>query len=103
MTKERQVMIRKFLLAAAAAVAAAALSSCGGSSSGYAPPVTPPAAPPAAPPAPPPAAGLVLDTAQLLLLARQTSETASPLVVDGKALTLDDPSDTSEPISVNGP
>jgi hypothetical protein len=44
----------------------------------------------------------MLDTAQVLALAKQTSETSSPFAVNGGALTLTDTSDTSEPISVDG-
>jgi hypothetical protein len=42
-----------------------------------------------------------LDTAQVLALARQPSETQSPIVVDGGALTLNDSSETSAPVAVN--
>ena len=54
-------------------------------------------------PAPPPPAptSQSLDTAQVLTLARQTSETGVPIAVDGGALTLNDTSETSAPIPVN--
>jgi hypothetical protein len=42
-----------------------------------------------------------LDTAQVLAQARETSETSTPYPVNDGALTLNDTSDTSEPISVN--
>jgi len=43
-----------------------------------------------------------LDTAHVLALAQQTSDTSSPFQVDDGALTLTDTSDTSVPISVIG-
>ncbi len=49
-------------------------------------------------PAPPTSQSL--DTAQVLALAQQSSETSYPIVVDGGALALDDASDTSAPIAV---
>jgi ABC-type uncharacterized transport system auxiliary subunit len=52
-------------------------------------------------PPPPPPAPLSLDTAQVLVVAQQTSETAAPLAVNGGALTLNDTSETSAPIPVN--
>jgi hypothetical protein len=42
-----------------------------------------------------------LDTAQVLALAQQTSETSTPFAVNGNALTLTDTSETSAPVSVN--
>lgn len=88
-------MNRKILMAAAAALAAAALGACGSSSGGGSPPpVTPP---------PPASTAQMLDTSQLLMQARQTSETASPFAVNGGALTLTDTSDSTEPASVVGP
>jgi hypothetical protein len=42
-----------------------------------------------------------LDTAQVLALAQQTSETSTPFAVNGNALTLTDTSETSAPIGVN--
>jgi hypothetical protein len=42
-----------------------------------------------------------LDTAQVLALAKETSETSSPLAVNGGALTLNDTGETSTPIAVN--
>ncbi len=56
--------------------------------------------PPPQPPPPPPSTSLSLDTAQVLALAQQTSETAAPLAVNGGALTLNDTSETSAPIAV---
>ena len=52
-------------------------------------------------PTPSQSMSLSLDTAQVLALARQTSESSSPLAVDGGALTLNDTSETSGPIAVN--
>ena len=89
---------RKSLLAVAAALAAATLSACGGSSmNSLASPMGP--APPAA--TAPASSDMVLNATQLLEQARKSSETASPLPVDGGALRLDDTSDTTEPISVD--
>jgi hypothetical protein len=94
----RKSLNRKSLLAVAAALAAATLSACGGSSmSSLAAPMAP--APPAA--TAPASTDMVLNATQLLEQARKSSETASPLPVDGGALRLDDTSDTSEPISVD--
>ena len=42
-----------------------------------------------------------LDTAQVLALAQQTSETSTPFQINDGAVTLDDLSDTSEPINVD--
>ena len=50
---------------------------------------------------PTPAVTQSLDTGQVLGLARQTSETQGPLVVNGGALTLNDTSETSAPLAVN--
>jgi hypothetical protein len=51
-------------------------------------------------PAPVPPASQSLDTAQVLSLAQKTSETDSPISVNGGALTLNDTSETSAPIAV---
>ena len=62
------------------------------------------AAPAATPQSQPPQAqahSQSLDTAQLLEQARRTSETADPFAVDGGALTLNDTSDTTDPLLVN--
>ncbi len=50
---------------------------------------------------PPASSAMALDTAQVLALAQATSETSSPLAVNGGALTLTDTSETSAPIGVN--
>ncbi len=42
-----------------------------------------------------------LDTAQVLTLAQQTSETSDPFVVNGGAVTLNDTSETSLPVAIN--
>jgi len=42
-----------------------------------------------------------LDTAQVLALAQQTSETSSPFQVNDGALTLTDTSDTSQAIVID--
>jgi hypothetical protein len=54
-----------------------------------------------APPSPPKTVTMQsLDTAQVLALAQQTSETSAPFDVNGGAVTLSDTSDTSVPIAV---
>lgn len=52
-------------------------------------------------PPPPPPSNQSLDTAQVLALAQQSSETSTPVAVNGGALTLNDTSETSAPIAVN--
>lgn len=52
-------------------------------------------------PPPPPTSNQSLDTAQVLALAQQTSETSTPVAVNGGAITLNDTSETSAPIAVN--
>ena len=42
-----------------------------------------------------------LDTAQVLALAKQTSETSTPTTVNNGGITLNDTSETSAPIAVN--
>ena len=42
-----------------------------------------------------------LDTAQVLALARNTSESSAPIAVDGGAITLNDTSESSAPIAVD--
>lgn len=51
-------------------------------------------------PPPPPPTSQSLDTAQVLALAQHTSETASPIAVNGGAVTLNDTSETTTPIAV---
>lgn len=51
-------------------------------------------------PTPPPAKSQSLDTAQVLSLAQQTSETSAPIAVNGAAVILNDSSETSAPIAV---
>lgn len=41
------------------------------------------------------------NTAEVLVLARQTSETSSPIVVNGGAFIINDSSESSAPIAVN--
>jgi hypothetical protein len=48
----------------------------------------------------PSATSQTLDTAQVLALAQETSETSSPMLINGGALTLDGTSDKSAPIAV---
>jgi hypothetical protein len=55
----------------------------------------------APPPPPPPHQSQSLDTAQVLALAQQASETSSPMPVNGAAVVLNDTSETSAPITVN--
>ena len=41
------------------------------------------------------------DTSKVLALAQQTSETSSPIVINGGLVVLDDASETTSPIFVN--
>ena len=52
-------------------------------------------------PKPVPPTSQSLDTAQVLVLAQNTSETSTPLAVNGGALVLNDTSETSSPIPVS--
>jgi hypothetical protein len=88
-------MKRKVTIATACAAAAGLVSACGGGNHNS-PPVTPPASSP-----PPTSSNQMLDTAQVLALAKQTSEMSLPIAVNGGALMLTDTSETSEPISVD--
>jgi hypothetical protein len=71
------------------AAASGALGGCGGDSGGAA------AAAPAS-------AVQSLDTAQVLVQAREATETGDPYPVNNGALVLTDTSDTTEPFSING-
>jgi hypothetical protein len=79
-------MSSKLFSLAALSLTAALTAGCGGDHS-------------APPPAPPTSQSL--DTAQVLLLAEQMSETTAPFAVNGGAVTLNDTSETSAPIAVN--
>jgi hypothetical protein len=79
----------------AAVAAALGLTGCGGSSHSGSAAASPP------PPAPPTSQNQSLDTSQVLMQAKQTSESSSPYPVDDGALTLTDTSETSSPITVN--
>jgi hypothetical protein len=46
-------------------------------------------------------AAMSLDTAQVLALAKVTSETSLPIEVDGGMVVLTDTSETSEPVEIN--
>jgi hypothetical protein len=83
-------MKSKWTLLASGALVATLVSACGGGSDGET----------MTPPAPPSSNNLALDTAEVLALALESSESTSPLPVDTGALTLTDTSDTSEPIAV---
>jgi hypothetical protein len=82
----------KTMIFAIAATAASALSGCGDGGGGSVSAVAPP----------PSSSTEVLDTAQVLTQARQTSETSEPYSVNDGALVLTDTSETTEPLSVNG-
>ncbi len=69
----------KHLIIAGSVLLAAALTGCGGDSD----------------------SPKALDTAGVLNLARQTSETATPLTVNEGAVTVTDGSETAEPVVVN--
>lgn len=87
-------MNRKLLLLGALGLTAVLAAACNDHDNNKSPPATQSAPPP--PPAP-----LSLDTAQVLVVAQQTSESSTPLAVNGGALTLNDTSETSTPIPVN--
>jgi hypothetical protein len=78
---------------------AALLAACGGNNNGSS--ATPPTS--TTPPVTTTSTAMALDTAQVLALAQQTSETSTPFAVNGNALTLTDTSETSAPIGVNPP
>jgi hypothetical protein len=80
-------MNRKPLILGVATVAAGILSACGGSDE---PNATAGSEPPQS-----------LDTQQVLVLARLTSDHTQPFQVNDGALTLNDTSETAEPISIN--
>jgi hypothetical protein len=88
--------IKKSAALTAAVLTAAGMSGCGGGGNGQTA-AAPPAQTTAAAPQP-----QSLDTAQVLALAKQSSETASPFPVDSGLLVLNDTSETSEAITVNG-
>jgi hypothetical protein len=76
----------------ASACVAILISACGGGDSAGAPPPAAAAA----------ASGMSLDTEQVLVQAREASETSEPYAVNGGAVSFDDTSDTSEPLGING-
>jgi hypothetical protein len=84
-------MNRKLLLLSALGLTAVLTAACHDHDNN--PPMTPPAPPP-------PSTSQSLDTAQVLALAQQTSESAAPTPVNGGALTINDTSETSAPIPV---
>jgi len=85
-------MKSKILLLGAIGVAASVVAACHHDNNG--------STPPTATTPPPTSSMMALDTAQVLALAQQTSETSSPFAVNGGALTLTDTSETTAPISV---
>jgi hypothetical protein len=81
----------------AVAVAAAALSGCGGGDGMNAATSAPAAAAATAA-----STMQSLDTAQVLVQARESSETGSPYAVDNGMLRLTGTSDTAEPLAIDG-
>jgi hypothetical protein len=81
----------KIAVAALTAAAVGSLSACGGEGSDVA--GTQPS---------PSATAQSLDTGEVLLQAREASETADPYTVNDGALVLTGTSDSAEPIGVNG-
>jgi hypothetical protein len=81
----------------AAVLTAAGISGCGGGGNGQSAAAPPSQATPTAP------QKQALDTAQVLALAKESSETASPFPVDSGLLVLTDTSETSGAITVDGP
>ncbi len=93
-------MKRKLAIMASVGLAAGIIGGCDGHGDGdvvagnQSSPTTP-----AAPAAP---VSQSLDTAQVLALAQKPSQTDAPFAVDSRLLTLNDTSDSSTPITVNG-
>jgi uncharacterized lipoprotein YajG len=81
----------KLAVVLAAGVATALVSGCGGDDNTSSMMPTPP----------PTSQAQALDTAQVLALAKEVSETSSPFAVNAGAVTLTDTSETSDPVSVN--
>ena len=84
-------MKTKLLVLGAVSVAAGVLTACHDDHQGASSP----------PPPPPPHQSQSLDTAQVLALAQQASETSNPTPVNGGAVVINDTSETSAPITVN--
>lgn len=82
-------MKAKHIMPLVGVVAGSLMSACGGGGNAPSPPVSQMPQPQA------------LDTEQLLVQARSSSETSEPYPVDDGLLTLTDTSETSEPIGVN--
>jgi hypothetical protein len=82
-------MKTKIIIPLVSVVAGSLMSACGGGVNAPPPPVSQMPQPQA------------LDTEQVLVQARVTSETSEPYPVDDGLLTLTDTSETSEPIGVN--
>jgi hypothetical protein len=79
-----------------AAGSCVALYACGGGSNGSSTNMTPTTPPPAT------VSTQALTTADVLTMAKAKSETASPLAVDGGAVTVDPTGDeTSDPVAVD--
>jgi hypothetical protein len=83
-------MKTKQLVLGAVSVAAGMLTACHDDHQGA-----------SSPPPPPPHQSQSLDTAQVLALAQQPSETSNPMPVNGGAVVINDTSETSAPITVN--
>ena len=94
-------MTSKIMFVGTLALAGGLVAACSSGSAYQTPPAPPP--PSMTPPPPPPPTTMTqsLNTAQVLALARVSSETSSPFAVDGGALTLNDTSETSTPIVAN--
>jgi hypothetical protein len=83
-------MNSKRVVFCAVAAASMGLAACGSGHRGAAAPVVTP-----------PAGSQSLDTAQVLSLAQQSSETAAPIAVNNGAVSLNDSSETTTPLAVN--
>ncbi|HEX9139838.1 MAG TPA: hypothetical protein VF848_08610 [Steroidobacteraceae bacterium] len=84
-------MKHKIAILGLAAIAAGSISACGGGDYGQVTAMPSPVV-----------TNQMLDTAQVLIQARQSSETTTPYRVNDGALVLTDTSDATEPASVNG-
>jgi hypothetical protein len=84
-------MKTKVAFVAAGALLASLVTACGDDNGGMSTTSTPA----------PASSNLALNTEGVLALARESSETTSPLPVNAGALTLTDTSDTTAPVNLN--
>lgn len=85
-------MKSKLAIMTSVGVAAGLVAGCGGGDHGQA----------ATPPPPPMTSTVPLTTADVLALAKKTSDTDAPIAVNSGVVTISDTSETASPISING-